>query len=193
MATVSFRPLRRRDAEQLRDWLNEPHVYAWWGVHAAPDGLGGAGPDAATLDAVLSEYGEPMVGRGTTHCFVILADDRPVGLVQWYRLADVPDYAADIGERDGAGMDLLIGDPDAVGHGLGSQVIDRFVTDVVAPTGVTNVVAGPDVRNRRSVRAFMNAGFVAVREVQVRGEPAPELLLARTNPALADHAGSSTV
>src|SRR5260370_42320199 len=103
MATVTFRPLRPADAEPLRDWLNQPHVYAWWGVHAAPDGLGGAGPNAATLDAVLAEYGEPMAGRGTTRCFVILADDRPVGLLQWYRLAHVPGYGAAIGGTDGAG------------------------------------------------------------------------------------------
>ena len=183
MPTVTFRPLRRSDARQLRDWLNQPHVYAWWGVHAAPDGLGGAGPDAATLDAVLAEYGEPMAGRGTTHCFVILADDRPVGLVQWYRLADVADYAAAIGETDGAGMDLLIGEPDVVGRGLGTTVIDRFVTDVVAPVGITRIVAGPDVRNRRSVRAFTNAGFVPLREAQVPGEPAPEQVLVRTEPS----------
>lgn len=179
MTTVTFRPLRRGDAGQLRAWFNEPHVYAWWGAHAAPDGLGGAGADAATLAAVYAEYGESMAGRGSTHCFVILADDRPVGLIQWYRLADAPDYAAAIGELDGAGMDVLIGDPGVVGRGLGSQVIDRFVTDVVAAAGITRVVAGPDVRNVRSVRAFMNAGFAALREVHVPGEPAPELLLAR--------------
>jgi hypothetical protein len=44
------------------------------------------------------------------------------------------------------------------------------------------IVAGPDVRNRRSVRAFITAGFVAVREVQIPGEPAPEQLLARPEP-----------
>jgi RimJ/RimL family protein N-acetyltransferase len=182
MPTVTFRPLRRSDARQLRDWLNQPHVYAWWGVHAAPDGLGGAGPDAATLEAVLAEYGEPMAGQGTTHCFVILADAQPVGFIQWYRLADEPAYAAAIGEPDGAAMDLLIGEPDAVGRGLGTLVIDRFVTDVVAPAAITRIVAGPDVRNRRSVRAFTNAGFVSVREAQVPGEPAPEQVLVRVEP-----------
>jgi aminoglycoside 6'-N-acetyltransferase len=182
MPTVTFRPLRRADAELLRDWLNQPHVYAWWGVHAAPDGLGGAGLDAATLDAVLAEYGEPMAGRGTTECFVILADDRPVGFIQWYRLADEHDYAAAIGEADGAAMDLLIGDPDAVGRGLGTQVIDHFVTEIVAAAGIARIVAGPDVRNRRSVRAFTNAGFVSVREAQVPGEPAPEQVLVRNEP-----------
>jgi aminoglycoside 6'-N-acetyltransferase len=176
---VSFRPLRRADAEQLRDWFNEPHVFAWWGVHATPDGLGGTGLDAATRDAVLTEYGAVMDGRDSAHGFVILVDDQPVGYIEWYRLAEEPEYAAAIGESDGAGMDLLIGDPGAVGRGLGPQAIDRFVTDVVVPSGISRVFAGPDVRNRRSVRAFLKAGFLAVREVQVPGEPAPELLLTR--------------
>src|SRR5260370_38079357 len=115
MATVTFRPLRPADAEPLRDWLNQPHVYAWWGVHAAPDGLGGAGSDAATLDAVLAEYGEPMAGRGTTHCFVILADDRPVGLIQWYRLPHAADYAGGIGQTEVRGTGPLRRKPDRDG------------------------------------------------------------------------------
>ncbi len=182
MTTVTFRPLRRTDAVMLRDWLNRPHVYAWWGVHAASDGIGGAGPDAATLDAVLAEFGPAMDGRDPTRCCVIVADGTPAGLIQWYRLADYPDYAAAIGEHDGAGIDLLLGDPALVGRGLGPRVIDRFVTDVVAAAGITRVVAGPDVRNRRSIRAFLHAGFVPLREADVPGEPAPELLLVRTDP-----------
>jgi GNAT superfamily N-acetyltransferase len=112
------------------------------GFQAAPDGLGGGGPDAATLDGVLAEYGEAVDGRGATHCFVIIADDQPVGFIQWYRLGDAPTTRPRLGSPT-AGVDLASGEPGAVGRGLGAQVIDRFVTDVVAAAGITRDRRGP--------------------------------------------------
>ncbi len=180
---VSFRPLTRADLPQLRDWLNEPHVAAWWGVGTGPDGIGGAGADAATLEQVAAEFDDPIEGRDSTRCFVIVVGGTAVGLIQWYRLRDEPDYAAEIGEADGAGVDLLIGDPDQVGHGLGSEVIDAFVASVVfGEPGVDRCVAGPDVRNARSIGAFQRAGFRWMRDASVTGEPAPEHVMVRDRP-----------
>jgi RimJ/RimL family protein N-acetyltransferase len=177
---VTFRPLARADLPRLRDWLNEPHVAAWWGAGTGPDGLGGAGVDAATLEQVEAAYGDAIAGRGATRHFVIVVDGAPVGLIQSYRLGDEPEYAAEIGELEGAGVDLLIGDADRTGHGLGSEVIDAFVTHVVfQEAGVERCVAGPDVRNARSIGAFRRAGFRWVRDAAVAGEPAPEHVMVR--------------
>jgi aminoglycoside 6'-N-acetyltransferase len=177
---ITFRPLQASDLPRLVDWLNEPHVFAWWGEPASPGGLGGTGEHAATLDAVQAEYGPAIDGPGSTRHFVIVIDEAPVGLIQWYRLRDEPRYAAEIGELDGAGVDLLIGDPGHVGRGLGAAVIDAFVTGVVfAQAGVDRCVAGPDVRNTRSIGAFAKAGFRPVRDAAVSGEPEPERVMVR--------------
>ena len=168
---VSFEPLTRDDFARLRDWLNEPHVAAWWGAGTGPDGLGGAGDDAATLAAVEAAYGPALDGADPTSNYVIVVDGAPVGLIQWYRLGDYPDYAAAIGEPDGAGIDLLIGEASMVGRGVGPTVIDRFVHDVVfAGSDVARCVTGPDVENTRSVRAFERAGFRWVRDAVVPDE-----------------------
>jgi aminoglycoside 6'-N-acetyltransferase len=178
--SVSFRPLRRDDLARLRDWLNEPHVAAWWGAGTGPDGLGGAGDDAATLPAVEAAYGPALDGTDPTANYVIVVDGAPVGLIQWYRLGDYPDYAAAIRETDGAGIDLLIGEPSMVGRGLGPTVIDRFVTDVVfALSDVPRCVTGPDPENTRSVRAFERAGFRWVRDAVVPDEPGREHVMVR--------------
>ena len=170
-AQVSFRPLTREDFARLRDWLNEPHVAKWWGVGTGPDGLGGAGDDAATLPAVEAAYGPALDGTDPTANYVIVVDGAPIGLIQSYRLGDYPDYAAAIRERDGAGIDLLIGEPSMVGRGLGPTVIERFVTDVVfAGSDVSRCVTGPDPENTRSVRAFERAGFRWVRDAVVPDE-----------------------
>jgi RimJ/RimL family protein N-acetyltransferase len=179
-ASVAFRRLRLDDFAQLRDWLNEPHVAAWWGAGATSDGLGGTGDDAATLPAVDAAYRPGVEGRDPTFHYLIVVDDTPVGLIQWYRLASYPSYAAAIGEPDGAGVDLFLGDPTRIGQGLGPTVIDRFVTDVVfAEPDVRRCVAGPDPANRRSVGAFERAGFRWVRDADVPDEPGGEHVMVR--------------
>ena len=177
---VTFRPLTRADLPRLRDWLNQPHVAEWWGVGSGPDGLGGAGDDAATLEQVEAAYRGDLEGTEPTNDLVIVVDEHPVGLLQWYRLADYPDYATEISEPDGVGIDLLIGELDYVGRGLGPVVIDTFVTTVAfGEPGVDRCVAGPLVRNARSIGAFRKAGFHWVRDAQVTGEPVPEHVMVR--------------
>ncbi len=182
---VAFRPLARADFEQLRDWLNTPQVSEWWGREwGGPDGLGGAGPDAATVEEVAEQYLPDLEPHDPSHPFVIVADGRDVGLIQWYRLRDYPDYERELGEAGtgAAGVDLFVGEPDLVGRGLGSLVIRRFVDDVVLAAGVTRCIGAPDVRNLRSIRAFEKAGFEWVRDAAVTGEPAPEHVMVRSSP-----------
>ncbi len=168
---IVFRPLGRVDFPSLTEWLNTPHVYEWWGVRAVADSLGGAGPDAATLAAVTAKYDEELADDGVEH-YVIEVDGRAVGMIQTYLLAASPEYAREIGEpaERTAGVDLLIGDATAVGRGLGPRVLDEFVRTVVfARDDVDRCVAGPEVRNARSIRAFEKAGFRAVRDATVSG------------------------
>ena len=181
--TVEFRALALTDLAQLRDWLNTPHVYEWWGVDSGPGSLGGAGDDAAT-DAQVHEKYAPGVAadHATTHRFVIVHDGRDVGLIQHYRFADEPEYAAHIGETTpgGAGIDLFIGVVDAVGGGLGARVLDAYVGDVVfADPEITRAIGAPHPNNRRSCRAFEKAGFVFVRDTVVP-ESGPERVHIRT-------------
>jgi aminoglycoside 6'-N-acetyltransferase len=179
---IVFRPLGRDDFPSLTGWLNTPHVSEWWGVRAVADSLGGTGDDAATLADVTEKYDEELADEGVEH-FVIEVDGRAVGMIQTYLLAASPDYAREIGEADDgtAGVDLLIGDATAVGRGLGPQVIDQFVREVVfARVDIDRCVAGPDVRNTRSIRAFEKAGFRAVRDATVTGGgTAPERVMIR--------------
>jgi len=174
---VTFRPLTVDDLDDLRRWLNAPHVYEWWGVTSGPGSLGGPGADAATAEQVHEKYAPGIASDdATTHRHVIEVDGRAVGLIQHYRLEDEPAYASDIGERaaGAAGVDLLVGELDDVGRGVGAAAIDAYVRDVVfADPSVTRAVAGPHPDNRRSCRAFEKAGFVAVRDVVVP-ESGPE-------------------
>ena len=179
---VHFTELRPEHFERLRDWLNTPHVYEWWGADATADGLGGPGDRATTLEAVAAEYLPEIERGGPAHFHLIVVDATPVGMIQWYPLAAYPDYAAEIGELDAgtAGVDLLIGDVAHVGRGLGTTAIAAYVETVVFSTpGIVRCVGAPDVRNTRSIRAFEKAGFRFVRDAPVTGEAAPEHVMVR--------------
>ena len=174
---LTFPALQPSDFEQLRDWLNTPHVYEWWGVDATPDGIGGPPGREATVDAVAADYLPEIEQGGPTHYHLIAISGVPVGMIQWYPLLAYPDYATEIGEPDPGtvGIDLLIGDASFVGRGVGASVIRGFVETVVfAAPGIHRCVGAPDVRNRRSIRAFEKAGFRFVRDAVVTGEYEPE-------------------
>ena len=149
-------------AEDLRlvhEWLQRPHVHRWW-------------RDRETYDEVAEHYLPAIEGKEPTDHFIVLLYEQPIGFVQTYLVSDYPDYAALVGVAEGiAGVDLLIGDEVLTGQGLGSEMIRRFVEEVVfARSATTSCVAGPEVRNVASVRAFEKAGFHVVREFIEDGE-----------------------
>lgn len=149
---ITFRPITRDDYPLLLEWHQRPHVEQWW-------------TKRTTLEEVEEHYGPTIDGTEPTDHYVALLDGEPLGMIQTYLLADYPDYAELIGEREGAGVDLFIGDDSMTGRGLGTEMLERFVDEIVfARPETTTATADPDVRNTASLRAFEKAGFRSVRE-----------------------------
>ena len=87
-------------------------------------------------------------------------DDRPVGMIQRYRLDDHPEWEATLHLTNAAGIDYLLGDPDLAGRSIGSTAIGQFVPGVFeAYPEVDLVVAVPQQANIGSWRALEKAGF----------------------------------
>jgi aminoglycoside 6'-N-acetyltransferase len=125
-----------------------------------------------TLKEVEEHYLPTIEGDEPTDYYVALLDGEPFGLIQTYLVSDYPDYAASIGEGEGtAGVDLFIGEEAMTGRGLGSEMLRTFVDEIVfaRPTTIA-CVAGPELRNTASVRAFEKAGFRIVKEFLEDGE-----------------------
>lgn len=93
---------------------------------------------------------------------LIEVDGRAVGLVLWQHptreeldvsgLTDVPTSVIDI--------DIMIGEADAVGRGLGPAAIDMVAAAALSDPEVPFVMACAAVGNLASQRAFAKAGFM---------------------------------
>jgi aminoglycoside 6'-N-acetyltransferase len=155
---IEFEPLRRAHLALLREWLGREHVRRWW-----PD------PEQS-----LRHYEEALAGRDVTEHYLIVVDERPVGMIQSYLVSDNPEWGATIQvEEEGvAGVDLLIGEEEATGRGLGPLILEAFMQQFVFASADTKAcLATVEEPNRRSWRAFEKAGFRHVRDVEEDGVP----------------------
>jgi aminoglycoside 6'-N-acetyltransferase len=149
---IGFRRLTAGDLPVLYEWLQREHVRLWW-------------TDRETYDEVVEHYLPQIEGSKPTDPYLILLDDQPGGFIQTYRVSDYPEYRELVAVEDGvAGVDLLIGEPELTGRGIGSEALHRFVRDIVfSDPEIRACIADPDAENLVSLRAFEKAGFRVVR------------------------------
>jgi aminoglycoside 6'-N-acetyltransferase len=163
---IEFKPLAEGDLPLLRDWFGREHVRRWWRY---------------SVEEELAASAAAIAGREPLRQYLIVLDGRPVGLIQTYLATDDPDWDEIVQAGAGvAGADLLIGEPELIGVGLGSRVLAEFASRVVfADPEVRAVIGTVEEANRRSWRAFEKAGFRHVRDVEDDGQPTRLLWLDR--------------
>ena len=108
------------DLRLLHEWLQQPHVDRWWN-------------ERRTFEQVVEHYLPAIEGSDPTDHYLVLLDVQPVGMLQTYLVSDYPEYWAMTGLLDQAtaGVDILIGDRELTGRGLGTTIIQRFVDEHV--------------------------------------------------------------
>lgn len=152
---LTFRPVAPADYPLLAEWMTRPHWREWWGD--PQDELG---------------YIRDMVeGRDSTQPFLIIADDRPIGYIQVWFIADqrfepwltqapwlmwLPD--------DAVGVDLSLADQGLLSRGIGSRALAVFVAGL-RDRGHDFIIIDPDPANARAVRAYQKAGFQTLPEL----------------------------
>lgn len=141
------------DLPLVHEWRLRPHVERWW-------------TRRETYEEIVEHYLPAIEGEKPTDLYIALLDEQPICFIQTYLLSDYPHDAALVGADEGvAGVDLFIGDEALTGKGLGSEILRRFVDEVVFAVPTTrSCLADPDVRNIASIRAFEKAGFRVVKE-----------------------------
>lgn len=137
----AFRPMTKADLPLIRWWLGAAHVREWWGD-----------PDEQ-FALVSGDLDEPAMDQ-----FIVLADERPLGYLQCYRLT-AWNTGFGLQPEGTRGIDQFIGESAMIGRGHGSAFIRQFVDDSFRQ-GLPRMVTDPDPLNARAVRAYEKAGFV---------------------------------
>ena len=153
---ITFRPAGSADLAMLEAWIARPHWQEWWGDPATEAGL----------------IRDMIENRDTTRPFIFAIDGEETGYIQYWKAADqlVEPWLTEapwlLELPDGTvGIDLSIAEESLLSKGIGSAVLNRFASLLVAD-GYREIIIDPDPENRRAVRAYRKAGF----------RPVPELL-----------------
>lgn len=152
--TIDFRPLTHADLGMLGEWLARPHVRRWWQHDPSPE-------------AVDEDFGPSLDGRDPTSLFVILLDERPIGMIQRYRIADNPEWIETLSVVElpeaAIGIDYLIGEEDLTHRGVGTAMIAAFVArSWTEEPEATAIIVDVDPENRPSWRVLERAGFLRI-------------------------------
>jgi aminoglycoside 6'-N-acetyltransferase len=151
-ATYSFQPMAADDLPLMRNWLERPHVAEWWG----------------DPETELGYIRDMIEGRDTTRPFIFWRDGQALGYIKFWFIghhqnaiwiAENP-WLAEL-PSDAVGVDLSLGDPDLLSRGIGSTVLRQFADRLVSD-GHRTIIIDPDPANRRAVRAYEKAGFLAI-------------------------------
>lgn len=142
---------RDRDLQTLEPWLHSTHVARWWGD--PEQALAAVGQHPASMAALIT------------------LDQRPVGYLCWQTPSVEELSAAGLDDlpNDITDIDIMIGEADALGRGVGpealSQLLAKFRAQGVQVVGMATCVA-----NERALRAYDKAGFRVFRDFHEAGE-----------------------
>jgi RimJ/RimL family protein N-acetyltransferase len=144
---IALTPFSRTDVELLRHWLTAPHVAVWY-------------PDPE--DHVAWATNPPPSGNRA----LIAVGSRAVGYIRWQSVSrEVLDsvglYEIPAGSVD---VDMLIGDLEFVGQGIGPKALLALVSQLRQRGDVPLVGLSPSVQNLSAQRAYAKAGFHILRE-----------------------------
>lgn len=144
---IQFEPLSESHFELIHCWFNRPHVQAFYSLRPW------------TLEEVRQKL-TPYL-KGKIEGFVIYLEKRPIGYIQSCPIQDYPWEGQELPDeiaQEAAGFDLFIGEEEYLGKGVGSQIVDSFLTTHIWPR-YRYCLVDPDLRNGASIRLFEKCGF----------------------------------
>jgi aminoglycoside 6'-N-acetyltransferase len=161
---LRFEPIIEADLPLLATWRARPHVAEWF-----------HGP--LTPEQTAAKFLPRIRGSDPVQGYIVYLGDVAVGYIQSFRVADHPDVVAALQvPGDPYGVDVLLGDAEARGHGLGTRVVREF-TQRLLDARVDYVVISPDTENSAAIRAYEKAEFAAVTTVPSTKDERMNLLM----------------
>lgn len=141
--TFTFREVTTADFTLLITWRRRPHVMKWWGDKDA----------GSLLEEFKKEMADPNVER-----YVVAHEEQDFAFMQVCDAHAEETWWPDASPGTWA-IDYLIGEPDLIGKGLGTQLIAAFTDMLFERPGTHMVTADPEPGNIASIRACEKAGY----------------------------------
>jgi aminoglycoside 6'-N-acetyltransferase len=157
-----FRAVTKKDAALLKRWIALPHWQEWWGE-----------PDAEVLEIMEhleSDSVEPMI---------VEVDGKPVAYAQTYDPHMEDDHPYQDQPFGTLGIDISIGEESDLSKGIGTEILQSLAA-ILFEEGATRLIIDPHPNNKRAIRAYEKAGFIAF-DTRT-SEYGPALMMALDNP-----------
>jgi len=150
MINIYFKKFTLEDVPLYYEWAEKSHVKNVWFLEGYQK-----------KEYIL----EKIAGNGIEYPFLILADDNPIGFIQYWDVyardqieKDKVDYFT--GEPKGTfGIDIFIGEENYLGKGYGSQILVSFTKLLFENYGAKKIVIDPSADNKQAIRSYEKAGF----------------------------------
>ncbi|MGE5267260.1 MAG: GNAT family N-acetyltransferase [Deltaproteobacteria bacterium] len=139
---TSLRPVGQGDLDQIRRWLRQPEVEAWWG------------PASATLAEVQIAVQSP-----SALCRIIEVDGVAVGYCHAIDAQIWGDHLPDELQPGTWELDVFIASAAHRGQGFGLKALELLKSEVFSTTLAPAVCLFASIRNEAAVRAYEKAGF----------------------------------
>lgn len=139
-----FKALAKEHFHILFQWLQNPHVRAWW--------------DSENNWEDFELRHLKMIEDPLIFPHIVYRNRIPVGYINYWFVEEDPEFKS-IFPADTVGTDQFIGEPDLIGKGIGSEFIRQFTNDLLLKPGIGLVITDPDSQNLAAIRAYEKAGF----------------------------------
>ncbi len=140
---VALDALARDHLPYIDLWIRRPHVARWWDD-----------PPEIALRQVAAHLDSANVAP-----FLAVAEGRPIGYLQIYHANPDAFWAGHALPRETFGLDLFIGEADALGQGWGPRFIRLALRRLFVTAEVARVQIDPDPTNSAAIRAYEKSGF----------------------------------
>lgn len=140
MIMISFRDLSSNDFLKLYEWCKQEFVYEWFEQRIL------------SYDEIVNKY-ERKLKEGKQDLYIILYDDKDIGLVQIYKYNDnTYEY------------DLFIGEEEYLNKGIGTKVVNKVNSIIYDKYKVDSIILRPFKRNIRAIKCYLKCGFKTIDE-----------------------------
>lgn len=163
---ISFIPLAELHFPRLLQWLETPHVKAWWDSDIQ-----------WTLGSIQKKYSSYVKGykldngvsKPIKACIICVAG-KPIGYIQIYNAYDFPALLRGVSglPKNLGAFDILIGDTKYLGQNIGSKAIEKFFN--LYAQHYSHMFVDPDPKNTAAIKCYEKAGFRRLSEQKDTGE-----------------------